>query len=127
LGRLYFYQKKYEDVISLLQTIEYDDIIYNLGAKTMLIRTYYEIEEIDALDSLLESFRIFLGRQKKLSAQRKQNYKDFIKFIRKLSRVIPGDKKSIKKIRAEFDKSEGIVSTDDWLKEKIEALEKGRK
>ncbi len=125
LARLYFYQKRYDEVISLLQTVEYDDIVYNLGSKTMLIRIYYEMDEIDALDSLLESFRIYLGRQRKLSDQRKKNYKAFIRFIKRLSRVIPGDEKAIKKIREEFDRSEGIVSTDEWLREKIEALEGG--
>ncbi len=127
LARLYFYQKRYDDVISLLQTVEYDDITYNLSSKTILIRTYYEIDEIDALDSLLESFRTYLGRQDKIPTQRKQNYLALVKFIRKLSRVIPGEQKSIKKIRAEFESSEGMISKDEWLKEKIEALEKGRK
>ncbi|MFK7809461.1 MAG: hypothetical protein AB8F74_16780 [Saprospiraceae bacterium] len=125
-ARLLFHLEDYDSVISLLSQIEYDDIFYNLGSKALLIRTYYETDEIDALDSLLESFRTYLSRQDKIPDQRRKNYKDFIKFIRKLSRVIPGDKKSIQKIRAEFDKSEGIVSTDEWLKEKIEALEKGR-
>lgn len=127
LARLYFYQKKYDEVLALLNTVEYEEISYYLGAKTILIRTYYETEEIDALDFLLESFRTYISRQSKIPEQRKQNYKGFISFIRKLSRVTPGDQKAIKKIRAEFDKGEGIVSTDVWLKEKIEALEKGRK
>jgi hypothetical protein len=125
MAKLYFHQDRYDDVISLLNTVEYEEVSYYLGAKTLLIRTYYETDEIDALDSLLESFRTYIGRHDKISVQRKQNYKDFISFIRKLSRVIPGDQKAIKKIREEFDKSEGIVSTDEWLKEKIEELEKG--
>jgi hypothetical protein len=127
MAKLYFHQDRYDDVISLLNTVEYEEVSYYLGAKTLLIRTYYETDEIDALDSLLESFRTYIGRHDKISDQRKQNYRDFISFIRKLSRVIPGDQKAIKKIREEFDKSEGIVSTDEWLIEKIEELEKGKK
>ena len=52
LARLYFYQEKYDKVIGLLREVEYDDITYNLGSKALLIKTFFETDEIEILFSI---------------------------------------------------------------------------
>lgn len=122
LAQLYFYQKKYDNVIEQLQNVEYTDITYNLNAKAMLIATYYETDEMDALSFLLESFRAYLNRNKGISQQAKRNYSNLIKFTKKLARIIPGDAKGLSKLKEEINSTKGIVSVR-WLKEKIAELE----
>ncbi len=122
LSMLYFYQKKYDKVIELLREVEYDDYSYNLVSKSMLIATYYEIDEYDPLDSLLESFRAYLNRHKNLPQSRRDLYMNLIKFTKKLSRIRPGDKEELKKLKAEIDNTKGIAS-EKWLREKIAELE----
>lgn len=122
LAQLYFYQKKYDNVIEQLQNVEYTDITYNLNAKAMLIATYYETDEMDALSFLLESFRAYLNRNKGISQQAKRNYSNLIKFTKKLARIIPGDTKGLSKLKEEINSTKGIVSVR-WLKEKIAELE----
>jgi len=122
MATLYFYKKEFHNVIRLLHTVEYEDPSYNLNSKAMLLATYFEMDEIEPLYSLFESFRVYLNRKKDIPEDKKRLYKNLIKFTRKLTRIIPGDKKSIDKLRQEIDATKNIASAG-WLKEKITELE----
>ena len=124
LALVYFYQKKYNKVISLLQSVEYEDIAYNLGSKSMLLAIYYEQDEDEALTSLMDSFKTFLNRHKELSDFQRISYINLLKYIKKLLKLNPGDKSEIEKIRSDIeeDKKVGIASMK-WLLEKLAELE----
>lgn len=122
LAQLYFYQKKYEKVIELLQEVEFEDMTYNLNSKTFLLMTYYEINEIEPLYSLFESFRTYLNRRKDIPHSRRQNFLKLIQFTRKLTKLITGDKKNIEKLRLEITAAKSAASYN-WLLEKIAELE----
>ena len=121
---IFFYQKKYDKVISLLQSVEYDDLVYNLSSKSILLAVYYELDEDDALVSLMDSFKIFLQRHKEISATQRVHYLNLMKYIKKLLKLIPGDQKEIAKIKQEIedDKKVGIASMK-WVYEKLAELE----
>ena len=123
LARLYYYKKNYERVISLLQEVEYEDIVYSLSSKSLLIATYYESNEIEALYSLFESFRAFLNRRKDLTETKKRNYLNTIKFTKRLVKILPGDRSAIEKLKADIEMTKDI-SDLKWIKEKIAELEK---
>lgn len=125
LAQLYFYQKKYEKVIQQLRFVEYDDLSYNLNSKVMLMLTYYELDEIEPLYSLTDTFRTYLSRQrklKKLPQSKVQDYLHLIRFVRQLIKVIPGDKKALQKLKEEIQSTKGVVNAN-WLLEKIAELE----
>lgn len=122
LSQLYFYQKKYANVIRILQEVEYNDYITNLNAKTTLLMTYYEVDEIDPLFNLLESFRVYLNRNKEIPSARKINYKNLIKFTKKLISIPPSDNKMLSVLKQEVVSTKNIPSRD-WLLEKIAELE----
>jgi hypothetical protein len=124
LARLYYYKKDYEKVISLLQEVEYEDIVYSLSSKSLLIATYYENDEIEPLYSLLESFRVYLNRRKDIPERWKKNHLNLVKFTKKLVRIIPGDAKAISKIREEIQNTKDGIADVKWLKERIAELEK---
>lgn len=124
LAQVYMYQKEFNKVIRTLQTVDYDDFTYNLNSKVMLLSSYYEMDDIEPLYSLMESFRTYLNRHKDFSASRRVLYTNLIKFTKQLTKIMPGDKKAIDKLRAEVAKAEekGIASIT-WLKEKIAEIE----
>jgi organic radical activating enzyme len=88
----------------------------------MLIAVYYETDEIEPLYSLFESFRVYLNRNKKITSDRKKRFLNLIKFTKKLTKIIPGDKKAIDKVKAEVATTQNIINLK-WLKEKIAELE----
>ncbi len=122
LAQVYFYQKKYDEVIKLLQEVVFEDFTYNLNSKVMLLLTYYETDEIEPLYSLFESFRTYLNRHKDIPLSRRQSFTELIKYTKKLTKLIPGDKKSIQKLRAEVEQAKNVAS-HGWLLEKIAELE----
>jgi hypothetical protein len=121
---IFFYQKKYDKVISLLQSVEYDDLVYNLSSKSILLAVYYELDEDDALISLMDSFKAFLQRHKEISDTQRVHYLNLMKYTKKLLKLIPGDQKEIAKIKQEMedDKKIGIASMK-WVYEKLAELE----
>jgi len=121
LAQLYFYKKDYPGVISQLSQVEYDDITYNLNSKTLLMASYFELDELDALNSLLDTFRVYLNRNKKIPATRRKHYLNTIGIVRKLARIRPGERKEIEKLHQEIEATQGIVSKN-WILEKLDAL-----
>lgn len=121
LAQLYFYKNAYNKVIRYLHQVEYEDLTYNLNSKVILMCTYYELDEIEPLYSLMESFRVYLQRNNKIAANRRQNYINFIKFIKKLTKLIAGDKKRIAQFLEELAGTTGVVSSD-WLRRKADEL-----
>ena len=121
MAQLFFYKKEYKKVIQQLSRVEYDDITYNLNSKTLLMASYYELDEMEALGSLLDAFRIYLSRNKDIPTTRRKHYLNTISIIRKLSKIISGDSKQIEKLTAEVENTQGVVSKN-WILEKLAAL-----
>lgn len=118
LAKFYFYKKDYSKVLQLLQDVEYHDIFYSLDSKSMLLKTYYELNEIDSLDSLMDSFKIYLLRNKSLSEHHVKTYKNLLRITHKLARIIPGDKKRIAALETEIEQTKPLADVG-WLREKI--------
>jgi len=121
LAQLYFYKKEYSKVISQLNQVEYDDMTYNLNSKTLLMASYFELDEMEALNSLLDTFRVYLNRNKNIPQVRRKHYINTINIVRKLSRIKSGDKKEIEKLEKEIESTQGIVSKN-WILEKLTIL-----
>ena len=123
LAKVYFSQKKYDQVIEQLREVEYKNHMYALGGKSVLLKTYYELKEFSPLDSLIDSFRIYIRRNKIISKEVKQQYLNLLRFVKKLSGTIAGDQKAIEKIRAQIDKCKALAGKK-WILEKVEELAK---
>ena len=121
LSFLFFYKRDYDKVIETLRHVEYEDVITNLNAKTLLLLTYYEMDEIEPLYSLMESFRAYLNRHKNLSSRRRKSFLQLIRFVKKLTKTMPGEIKRIEALREELQNTKGVASSQ-WIAEKIEEL-----
>jgi hypothetical protein len=118
LANLYSHQKKHGQVIELLRNVEYSDLVYALSSKVILARTYYETDEFMALDSLIDSFRIFLRRNKQVSKNAKAEFVNFLTFLKKLSTLPPSDSKLLENLKIKIERCNAVVSKK-WLLEKI--------
>ena len=118
---LYLHQKMYDKVIQLLQEVEYEDFIYNLSAKRLLLMTYYETDEQEPLHSLIDSWRAYLYRQKSISSNFKISYSNLLKFTKRLLKIKYGDKSQLEVLKSEINSNQ--VASRSWLLEKITELE----
>ena len=119
LARIYRFQGKYDKVFQLLQNVEYEDTGINLISKAMMIITYYELEEFEALLSFTTSFRTYLTRHKDISVPRRLGYLNLIKYTRRLMRLSPLDKEGAAKLRQEITREKATTVNHEWLLEKV--------
>jgi hypothetical protein len=119
LARVYRFQKKYDEVLELLQNVEYDDIGINLISKMVLLITHYERNDYEVLDSFIDSFRVFLNRHKNIPQQRRLGYLNLLKYTRRLMRLTPGNNAAIKKLREEISQGKAAILNHEWLLEKL--------
>jgi hypothetical protein len=76
----YFRNKEYTAAMQLLQTVNLREVLFNLDARRILARVYFELKEFNALDSLIESSKIYLHRQKDIGYHREM-YLNFFKIL----------------------------------------------
>ncbi len=119
---LSFYKKDFSKVIEHLVSFEYDEAHYALGAKSLLLATYYELDETEALFSFLDSFRIYVDRNKKIIERNKNSYRNLISYTRKLSKLNKPEQEKLRSLKVEIKKSNPVASKQ-WLLEKIAELE----
>lgn len=125
LAQVYFYRGEYGKVIELLREVEYQNIAYSLGGRLLLLRTYFELGEVQALESLISSFSIFLRRNKLISKEVQQQYLNMLRFTRKLFHLPPFDHAALTKIQQELEACKSLAAKK-WLIEKVAKLKSGR-
>ncbi|MGB0839057.1 MAG: hypothetical protein ACPGXL_02895 [Chitinophagales bacterium] len=119
LSYLFFYQKKYTEAQSLLQHIEFDTVLYSINARSLLLRIYYELDELDAFLSLVDSFKMYLKRNKLISQNRKEQYLKFVKYTAKLHKTPRTAKAKLRILKEELAANRNTANAS-WLLEKIE-------
>ncbi|MCB0516897.1 MAG: hypothetical protein R2798_10800 [Chitinophagales bacterium] len=114
LARYYFSLRKYEKTLQLLQEVEYTDLYYSLDSKSMLLKTYYLLNETNALFSLIDSFRRYIHRNKLISDLQRTNYLNMIRFINRLSIIHPRDSKKRAVLKQQIEECKQVADKK-WL------------
>jgi hypothetical protein len=114
----FFYQKKnYGKAMTLLAKTESSkDVLINCTAKTLLARMYFEQQEFESLNSLLQSFKVFINRKKALAYHRTP-YLHFIKFLQKI--IHAQFQPNFSKQALVQDISGTKVAAKEWLLEQL--------
>lgn len=118
LAKFYFEKQDFKSAMPLLLQMEYDDIFHNLAAKTLLAKMYFELSEFDALDNLLNSFKVYILRNKVIGYH-KENYKNFIRLSTKLMNLNMDDADKREKLLSDIQTVK-ILTERKWFLEKLE-------
>lgn len=111
LATYYFRKKAFNESLELLRHVEMHDILENFDVRRMMARMYHEMGEIQALDSLLDSFDIYLRRHKE-GAYHREMYRNFVRFLKKIITSLPD--KSRKNLIEEI-KQTSLLAEREWL------------
>ncbi len=117
LANLYFHKTDYHKAMDLLIGVTFNDLLNDLAARRMLLKIYFELKEIVALNSLLASFKNFIYRHKELGYH-KTNYLNLIKFTKRLLNLAQYDAAAIKKLKKNIEET-GALAEKNWLLEQI--------
>ena len=126
-ARVLYYMGEYHKVIETLRNVEYGDLTSTLNSKLTLMFAYYELQEYDALDSFIKSFKVFLRRRRNIPVNRKKAFSDFCVALDHIVKAEDrSDKKRLQKALETLNSNTSIPNRS-ILFEKIESLEKSIK
>ncbi len=117
LALFYFRTGKYDEAMVLLQKVNLHDVLYNLDARRLLARIYYELDEVNALHSLIESSKVYLHRQKGIGYHHDM-YANYFRFLDKMMKI---DLKKIEVrsiLRGEVEATQ-LLAEREWLLKKL--------
>jgi len=122
---------EYDKAHELLWNVEYKNLMYNLNAKAMLLRIYYETDEEEALDSHISAFKVYLMRNKMIAKDKYKRYYNLFRFTAALHKIKLGATFLPKKeSRLKLDKlknkiqNSGRLPFNRWLNTQIVFVEK---
>lgn len=122
LAELQFHKKNYKETLNYLLSFEFQDAYNYAEHKTLLARTYYELEEDEPLFALTHAFRIYLIRDTNIAEHFTKTYHNFIRILNKLAKVRFDPDGNVGNIRQELTELQ-YISNRKWLLEKMGELE----
>ncbi|MEM7368587.1 MAG: hypothetical protein AAF587_08275 [Bacteroidota bacterium] len=118
LANLLFAKGDFRRVLQLLRSVEFTDVFLQMDAKSILVKTYFELEDYDGLGYLLSSFKMILRRDKRLSSYQHRLYSNLIKFTRLLIRFQLDHTVTLAYIEDQLKKHPDIAG-GSWIREKL--------
>ena len=125
----YYSTDEYDKALRLLQSVEFTDVYYHLGAKSMILKMYYDLQEEESLLSLIEAFNIYLRRNKLISGYQRNVHLNLIRFTKRTfklrtrqivnKRSVQG--RDIKKLRKSIMEKKEITNLE-WLLSKVDEI-----
>jgi hypothetical protein len=118
---LAYARSDYSLALRLLNQVEFTDVFYQLDSKALLLKCYYELDEFEPLLSLIDSFKIFLRRNKVLSDYQRRVYLNMVKFVKKLVGIRLGGRKTLTDLQVEIEATREVADLR-WLLGKVGQL-----
>jgi hypothetical protein len=119
LALFYFRKGKeyYGNAMTLLQQVTLNEVLYNLDARRLLARIYFENNDFQALQSHVESSKIYLHRHKDIGYGH-DSYVNFFRFLEKIQKINMRDTKAKEILRGEMTGTQ-LLAERDWLINKL--------
>jgi len=121
LANLNYFKKKFDKTLLLLREVDFTDLSYELSSKTLLLKSYFELNEYEALFNHANTFKLFLRRNKRISEYQKTIYKNLIRYIVKLSKL-KSLKQRVPKNLVEQIKNSKDIADKGWLLHKVSTV-----
>lgn len=110
---MYFEQKNYQKAMPILQRVDLSDVLWNMNARNMLLKMYFEEAEYDLFNTFLDSYYRYLKRQKEIGYH-KPRYLSMIAAFKKLYRSIGATKAEKLKFRRAIEEDTQLPEKE-WI------------
>lgn len=114
---LSYYHKNFRQTLKLLQAVEFTDLYYQLDARSILLKVYFELDDVETMLHHISAFKIFIRRNKLVSAYQKEIYLNFIRYTLKIFRAGTSTTK-LNAVKNEIISHQNI-SDKNWLLDQI--------
>jgi len=118
-----FCQQDFETCLSKLLTVKFQDTVYGIQVRALLMKCYYELNNYEeAFHNIAHSFSIFLHRNNAISDKLKELNLNFIQFLKKLHKEKYEPSKKQENLVAVLEKYK-IIRHKEWLIKKAIELQ----
>lgn len=122
MAHLNFSKQRYSEALDHLLLVRFSDVKYHLNYNNLLLATYYALDDTEALMSLIDTFRIYVIRNRKMTGELKKQYTNFLRFAKKLTAIKqqprsygqPNKQEAFAKLFLQIQQSQNIVNRY-WL------------
>lgn len=87
MAHLNYSKRNYSEALDHLLLVRFSDVKYHLNYNNLLLATYYALGDTEALMSLLDTFRIYVIRNRKMTVDLKKQYTNFLRYAKKLTQI----------------------------------------
>lgn len=117
---LNFMSGDFKNAIRKLQEVEFTDVVYQLDSRVVLLKCYYELDDIETFFYHASAFRLFLLRNRNISDYQKTINRNLIKFLTKIVRAYTSKAKLVQ-VKKEISTEKNVADLK-WLEEKVDML-----
>jgi hypothetical protein len=118
LAHTKYYEGDYETAQRLLNQLDLSDLLLAIAAKNLLVKIYWESQEIEQLLSFLEAYRIYIYRQSLAKPSLKAQVKAFITVVRQMAKLPDFEIKKRKHLAQTLPPITDILERD-WLEKQL--------
>lgn len=131
LAAYHYAVKDYGKALQALHNVDFTDASYYIGAKTIQLKSYYELNEAEALESLIEAFSTYLRRNKEISEYWKESNLNTLKLTRRINKLrVQQDYMRDKRFQELLERltkevnEKSPLANKDWLLECLNVMNK---
>jgi hypothetical protein len=118
MGYYYFFTGDHRKAIAMISKTNFSDLYYQLDSRSILLKCFYEMGDIDGLLYFMPSFNMFLRRNRLISEYQRTIYSNLVKFTNKLVRY-DGNKKRLNELLININEVKQVADIN-WLATKVE-------
>ena len=85
LANFYYNKKLYDKALEVLRDVQFTDVTYHLNTTFIQLRIYYDLRDTEAFHGLIETFRIYVIRNRKITTVEKKGYTNLLRFAKSLA------------------------------------------
>lgn len=121
-SRVLYTKGDYKSALRIMQRVTFSRIFYQIDAKILLLKIYYDINDEDGLLNAVNAFKIFLKRNKEISKYQYQSNYNFCTYLLMLNKIKNGSKKVAPKLKEKLKLNRQVIDIT-WLEERLGFLE----
>lgn len=124
-AKLYYFRNDFSKARQFLNEVRYNDYIYYLDSKKLLICIEYDMGNFIEVDLIIDSLLKYLKKHEKIPSSSQENTKTFLNYIKAMLNIIEnpdGDDFMAEKLLEVVKNEARPVYALEWLKEKIGLL-----
>ena len=122
-SEILYAKKNYDEALRYLNMVSYNNHYFYLRSKMILSRIYYEKNDLEPIEYIIDAAKHYIKRNKKLTKMNHEAFGNFFVYMKKILYLREHLSSKTEEIQNEL-KKETIVSSKEWLINKFKEIEK---